>query len=259
MTSAEKLIDAVGYLDDDLIEEAERVRFEAHPRKTYSKPMRFAALAACCAMLIFGAFLFPRFFINLGNKSSQEAAAPATAEQEEKATADTVMAGGVTEEAVDEAAAEEMLEEAKSDAEKTAEKTETTTAAVEETDEAEAPAENGQDSQSETATADGDSMPASAGNEYGALDLLLWSDTGATVTIDGVLYQVASQEDLTNGIRGTKVTQDLFDFDAPVGTVSETSDKTLVGAACYAATIDEVRYLLVEQPEGLYLFREIGH
>ena len=60
MTKSEKLIDAVGFLDDDLIEEAERIRFNKSLRRTYSKPMRFAALAACCAMLIFGAFLFPR-------------------------------------------------------------------------------------------------------------------------------------------------------------------------------------------------------
>ena len=79
MTGAEKLIEAVGYLDDDLIEEAEQVRFSQKPHKTYSRPMRFAALAACCAMLVFGAFLFPKFFINLGNKSAKDAAAPAAA------------------------------------------------------------------------------------------------------------------------------------------------------------------------------------
>ena len=231
MTGAEKLIDAVGYLDDDLIEEAERIRFEVHPRKTYSKPVRFAALAACCAMLVFGAFLFPRFFIRLGSQSPKDAAAPAAAEE-----AEAVMAGGATSEAAstEEAAAEAVVTEE---------------AAIEEPANEEAKAE----------TVTMDEIADEGVAEYGAADILLWPDTSASITLEGVLYQSATEEDLNGGIRETKLTLDLFDLGAPVGVVGEASDEKLLGAACYAATAGEVRYLLVEQPDGLYLFREIGH
>ena len=229
MTKSEKLIDAVGYLDDDLIEEAERIRFNKSLRRTYSKPMRFAALAACCAMLVFGAFLFPRFFINFGNKSAQDAV-PAAAEQQ------AVMAGGVSEEAIVETTEDELTEA------KTAEKNETLT--EEAVEEIEAMAETGQISEDEASLA------------YSGVGLLIWSDPAATATFDGVLYQAAVQKDVNDGIRGSEVTIDLFDLSMPAGTVSEASDQALVGATCYQATIDEARYLLVEQPDGLYLFRE---
>lgn len=234
MTKSEKLIDAVGFLDDDLIEEAERIRFNKSLRRTYSKPMRFAALAACCAMLIFGAFLFPRFFINFGNKSAQDAV-PAAAEQQ------AVMAGGTSEEAIAEEETAETTGDELAEA-KTAEKNETLT--EEAVEEIEAMAETGQISEDEASLA------------YSGVGLLIWSDPAATATFDGVLYQAAVQKDVDDGIRGSEVTIDLFDLSMPAGTVSEASDQALVGATCYQATIDEVRYLLVEQPDGLYLFRE---
>ena len=42
----------------------------------------------------------------------------------------------------------------------------------------------------------------------------------------------------------------------PAGTISEASDETFLGTFYYEAMIEDVQYLLVEQPEGLYLFRE---
>ena len=98
--------------------------------------------------------------------------------------------------------------------------------------------------------------PADAGTAYGGTELLIWTDSAATVTLDGILYQAAARKDLAEGIRGSEMTIDLFDLSAPAGTVSESSDQALVGSACYQTTVDEVRYLLVEQPDGLYLFKE---
>ena len=86
MSQAELLIDAMGYLDDDLLEDAERIRFAhdaettAKPRQTYSKPMRIAAIAAVCAMSVFGAYLFPRFFIRMGKESTASESAAVTLE-----------------------------------------------------------------------------------------------------------------------------------------------------------------------------------
>ncbi len=242
MTGAEKLIDAVGYLDDDLIEEAEQVRFSQKPHKTYSKPMRFAALAACCAMLVFGAFLFPKFFINLGAKSAKDAAAPAAAQQEAEMAKDEAAAGG--------AITEEAMEEAKTEAgAKSEEKNEVTitTSQEEPTEEA-----------GDTAMGPSESAAASDSVAYGeTAGILLWPDSAATVSIGGVVFQAASVEDLVGGIRETAaITPSQFDLTKPAGTISEASDEIFLGTFYYEATIDDVQYLLVEQPEGLYLFRE---
>ncbi len=242
MTGAEKLIDAVGYLDDDLIEEAEQVRFSQKPHKTYSKPMRFAALAACCAMLVFGAFLFPKFFINLGAKSAKDAAAPAAAQQEAEMATDGAAAGG--------AITEEALEEAKTEAQaKSEEKNEITITTTQEE-----PTEEAGD----TDMGPSESTAASDSATYGeTAGILLWPDSAATVSINGVLFQAASVQDLVGGIRETAaITPSQFDLTKPAGTISEASDETFLGTSYYEATIDDVQYLLVEQPEGLYLFRE---
>lgn len=78
-------MDAIGYLDDDLIEEAESVRFRTveQPRRIYSRPMRIAALTASAAVLIFGAFLFPRFFLRMGSTETAPASAQYEAATEE--------------------------------------------------------------------------------------------------------------------------------------------------------------------------------
>ena len=90
MKKSEYMVDAIGCLDEDLLQEAEEARFSGAPkenRRVYSRPMRIAALTASAAVLIFGAFLFPRFFLRMGNQAgtqSQEAVltqAPASAEQ----------------------------------------------------------------------------------------------------------------------------------------------------------------------------------
>ena len=90
MKKSEYMVDAIGFLDEDLLQEAEEARFSGAPkenRRVYSRPMRIAALTASAAVLIFGAFLFPRFFLRMGNQAgtqSQEAVltqAPAAAEQ----------------------------------------------------------------------------------------------------------------------------------------------------------------------------------
>ena len=90
MKKSEYMVDAIGFLDEDLLQEAEEARFSGAPkenRRVYSRPMRIAALTASAAVLIFGAFLFPRFFLRMGNQAgtqSQEAVltqAPASAEQ----------------------------------------------------------------------------------------------------------------------------------------------------------------------------------
>ena len=245
MTGAEKLIDAVGYLDDDLIEEAEQVRFSQKPHKTYSRPMRFAALAACCAMLVFGAFLFPKFFINLGNKSAKDAAAPAAAQQEAATATDEAAAGG--------AITEEALEEAKAEAgAKSEEKNEVTITTTQEEPTEEAVADD------DTAMGPSESTAASDSMAYGeTAGILLWPDAEATVSINGVLFQAASVQDLVGGIRETAaITPSQFDLTKPAGTISEASDETFLGTFYYEAMIDDVHYLLVEQPEGLYLFRE---
>ena len=245
MTGAEKLIDAVGYLDDDLIEEAEQVQFSPKPHKTYSRPMRFAALAACCAMLVFGAFLFPKFFINLGNKSAKDAAAPAAAQQEAATATDEAAAGG--------AITEEALEEAKAEAgAKSEEKNEVTITTTQEEPTEEAVADD------DTAMGPSESTAASDSATYGeTAGILLWPDAEATVSINGVLFQAASVQDLVGGIRETTaITPSQFDLTKPAGTISEASDETFLGTSYYEATIDDVQYLLVEQPEGLYLFRE---
>ena len=254
MTGAEKLIDAVGYLDDDLIEEAEQVRFSQKPHKTYSKPMRFAALAACCAMLVFGAFLFPKFFINLGNKSAKDAAAPAAAQQEAATATDEAAAGGaITEEALEEAKAEAGAKsEEKNEVTITTTQEEPTEEAVADDETAMGPNEYGETSQAEDSTAASDS--ATYGETAG---ILLWPDSAATVSINGVLFQAASVQDLVGGIRETAaITPSQFDLTKPAGTISEASDQIFLGTSYYEATIDNVHYLLVEQPEGLYLFQE---
>ena len=151
------------------------------------------------------------------------------------------MAGGTSEEAIAEEETAETTGDELAEA-KTAEKNETLT--EEAVEEIEAMAETGQISEDEASLA------------YSGVGLLIWSDPAATTTFDGVLYQAAVQKDVDDGIRGSEVTIDLFDLSMPAGAVSEASDQALVGATCYQATIDEIRYLLVEQSDGLYLFRE---
>ena len=236
MTKAERLIDAVGYLDDDLIEEAEQVRFRQKAHKTYSRPMRIAAIAACCAMFVFGAFLFPRFFIRLGKQAGD--AAPAMQMEttnEAKAEAETVE--------MEEAA---VMEESK--------------AAFAENEAEAVPEEAGTDGQTLTTTTTteetAEDVIAAGGATYGEA-IFFWPDEAATVTVSGTAYQAMNEERLNRaGLGDGSITIDMFDLSRPDGKIAESSDETLVGSAYYLAVSDTAKLVLVQTPDGLYLFGE---
>ncbi|MBO6157842.1 MAG: hypothetical protein J6P72_01115 [Firmicutes bacterium] len=255
---SEKLLEGIGFLDDDLLSEAEAFRLQ--PEKTearknrYPKPVRIAAIAACAAVFLFSVILLPRFFLRMGGGSSDQAAtlemaaettgsAAASAEAEAPvngADVGVLTEEAATEEAVPETAAEEAgtavtTEEAAADA---AAKDAEVSAASEE-------AAAGAASNALTAGAASDASSEPAEGEYDYAGFIL-PESVIAVTWNGRTYRSVTEDEMKD------LQLPSFNLKAPAGQISASSSQEFVGLYLFASYTSNL--IAVQTTSGYVLF-----